>query len=62
MTICPCCSGILLRHARHQGIYWFCPHCWQEMPDLASEAQDTHQSLAKQPELASQFYRLIAHR
>ncbi|MEB3831345.1 hypothetical protein [Phormidium sp. CCY1219] len=33
---CPCCSSQLLRHARHSGVYWFCPHCWQEMPDLLS--------------------------
>ncbi|NER36830.1 MAG: hypothetical protein F6J93_23150 [Oscillatoria sp. SIO1A7] len=38
MKACPCCSGQLLRHARHSNIYWFCPHCWQEMPDLSSIA------------------------
>ena len=36
MKTCPCCSGNLLRYARQQGVYWFCPHCRQEMPDLAS--------------------------
>nr|WP_315874385.1 hypothetical protein [Leptodesmis sichuanensis] len=35
MNRCPCCSGVLLRHIRHSTVYWFCPHCWQEMPDLA---------------------------
>ncbi|MGL5058371.1 MAG: hypothetical protein ACRC62_00215 [Microcoleus sp.] len=35
MNSCPCCSSQLLRHARHNRIYWFCSHCWQEMPDLA---------------------------
>ncbi|MBW4470828.1 MAG: hypothetical protein KME45_10565 [Stenomitos rutilans HA7619-LM2] len=34
MSACPCCGEVLLRHARHTGIYWFCTHCWQEMPDL----------------------------
>lgn len=34
MNTCPCCSTQLLRHARHGGVYWFCPYCWQEMPDL----------------------------
>ena len=34
MTSCPCCSGPLLRHIRHQEKYWFCRHCWQEMPAL----------------------------
>jgi hypothetical protein len=28
---------VLLRHVRHDGVYWFCMHCWQEMPDLSSE-------------------------
>uniref|UniRef100_A0A7C3KCH5 Uncharacterized protein n=1 Tax=Oscillatoriales cyanobacterium SpSt-418 TaxID=2282169 RepID=A0A7C3KCH5_9CYAN len=37
MTNCPCCSGVLLRHVRHDGVYWFCMHCWQEMPDLSSD-------------------------
>ncbi len=36
MNNCPCCSSSLLRHARNSGVYWFCPHCWQEMPDLAA--------------------------
>ena len=36
MKACPCCSGTLLRYANNQGVYWFCPHCRQEMPDLAS--------------------------
>ncbi len=36
MKRCPCCSGELLRHARHSGVYWFCQHCWQEMPDFSS--------------------------
>ncbi len=31
---CLCCGHPLLRHARWQGIYWFCPHCYQEMPVL----------------------------
>lgn len=34
MINCPCCANTMLRHIRHQGIYWFCPHCYQEMPDL----------------------------
>ncbi|WP_071880867.1 hypothetical protein [Geitlerinema sp. PCC 7407] len=36
MNNCPCCSNQLLRHARRNGVYWFCPRCWQEMPDLVS--------------------------
>lgn len=36
MNTCPCCSAPLLRHARRGEIYWFCPHCRQEMPNLSS--------------------------
>lgn len=35
MNTCPCCSSQLLRHARQNRIYWFCSHCWEEMPDLS---------------------------
>ncbi len=34
MQNCPCCSHTLLRHINHSNIYWYCPHCHQEMPDL----------------------------
>ncbi len=30
---CPYCRDVLLRHARHRGVYWFCTSCWQEIPD-----------------------------
>jgi ribosomal protein L37AE/L43A len=32
---CPCCSEVMLRHIRQNSVYWFCPHCWQEMPNLS---------------------------
>ncbi|MBD2683597.1 MULTISPECIES: hypothetical protein [Nostoc] len=32
MNYCPCCSGVLLEHIRGGETYWFCRHCWQEMP------------------------------
>ncbi|MCU0527174.1 MAG: hypothetical protein MUF72_20385 [Elainella sp. Prado103] len=22
----------MIRHIRHQQVYWFCRSCWQEMP------------------------------
>ncbi|HHP7243315.1 MAG TPA: hypothetical protein ACFE0H_01370 [Elainellaceae cyanobacterium] len=31
---CPFCSGTLLRHISRNSVYWFCPKCWQEMPNL----------------------------
>ena len=34
---CPCCDSLLLRHARQQGIYWFCTSCRQEMTPLSAE-------------------------
>jgi ribosomal protein L37AE/L43A len=42
MTSCPCCSRPLLRHIRHQEIYWFCRSCWQDMPVLS---EDKHTAL-----------------
>jgi ribosomal protein L37AE/L43A len=44
---CPCCSEPLLRHARRGGVYWFCPHCHQEMPNLSSTL--TALAAARQP-------------
>jgi hypothetical protein len=32
MNTCPCCSNILLRQIHSNQVYWFCRHCWQEMP------------------------------
>ncbi|WP_168163516.1 hypothetical protein [Calothrix sp. 336/3] len=36
MASCPSCSGIMLRHVRGSDIYWFCRHCWQEMPEFSN--------------------------
>lgn len=30
--VCPCCSYVLLRHARMGSLYWRCSHCHEEMP------------------------------
>ena len=35
MNECLCCSHPLLRCIRQQGVYWFCSHCRQEMPNIA---------------------------
>lgn len=57
MTTCPCCSAKLLRHVREVGVYWFCPDCHQEMPNvilmtiaLQSKSQST-QPTAQQEKL-----------
>ena len=42
LTICPCCSTPMLRHFGHQREYWFCRHCWQEMPDLDHADRKAH--------------------
>ncbi|HBL61405.1 MAG TPA: hypothetical protein DDZ80_24150 [Cyanobacteria bacterium UBA8803] len=34
MNDCPCCSNRLLRHIRHNTIYWYCSRCRQAMPVL----------------------------
>lgn len=43
---CPCCSHTLLRHARSGEIYWFCRHCYQEMPTLATNVASWTKSKA----------------
>jgi len=37
MPYCPCCSDLLLPHARAGQFYFYCPHCRQEMPVLSSD-------------------------
>ncbi|HEY9727842.1 MAG TPA: hypothetical protein V6D50_15440 [Chroococcales cyanobacterium] len=34
VTSCPCCGNALLRHARRNGVYWYCTSCHQEMMPL----------------------------
>ncbi len=52
MPKCPCCAEKLLRHVRHGAIYWFCSHCWQEMPDLASAIVDRSEDPASKKKAA----------
>ena len=35
MNACICCNSKLLRHLDRHRIYWFCPHCYREMPNTA---------------------------
>lgn len=39
MVSCPVCSNQILRHIRHDDVYWFCSHCWQELPHIPSPRQ-----------------------
>ncbi|MGG6266579.1 hypothetical protein ACQ4M3_24730 [Leptolyngbya sp. AN03gr2] len=41
MSTCLCCSTKLLRHIRYSGVYWFCPSCRQEMPNLEALVRQT---------------------
>ena len=34
MTQCPCCGRPLVSCIRNHHQYYFCPHCWAEMPNL----------------------------
>lgn len=34
LTLCPCCSDRMVRYIGNHKDYWFCRHCWQEMPNL----------------------------
>ena len=53
MNNCPCCSQPMLRYVRKNGVYWFCSHCWQEMPDLEAliTAHKQKQQLASKREM-----------
>jgi len=44
---CPCCDSSLLRHIRHGKVYWFCTHCWQEVPLLAIERTPVEASVSE---------------
>lgn len=39
MPYCPCCSDLLLRHTRSGEVYFYCPHCRQEMPTFLGNDQ-----------------------
>ena len=34
MNECICCRDRLIRHLNHRRMYWFCPTCHQEMPNI----------------------------
>lgn len=40
MISCPVCSNVLLRHIGHGDVYFFCNHCWQELPDVEHLVQE----------------------
>lgn len=34
MNNCICCHSQLIRHLEQDRMYWFCPRCYQEMPNI----------------------------
>jgi len=36
MSNCPICSGLILRHIAENKVYWYCPSCYQKVPNLSS--------------------------
>ncbi len=48
MNVCPCCRGQLLRQVSRHRIYWFCPHCWQEMPVKTAKVNTKLVTLVKE--------------
>ncbi|MDJ0713428.1 MAG: hypothetical protein QNJ54_04310 [Prochloraceae cyanobacterium] len=53
MNNCPCCGTTLLRHINRTRLYWFCRHCWQEMPNFDSLRIINHYLSVKFEELPS---------
>lgn len=42
MNNCICCRDGLLRHLSHNRLYWFCPTCHQEMPNIDEIRPNSH--------------------
>ena len=42
MNSCICCHDRLLRHINHHRVYWFCPACHQEMPNMDIYMLNSH--------------------
>ena len=40
MNECICCSNKLIRHLESKRIFWFCPSCHQEMPNISFITQN----------------------
>ena len=57
MNICPCCSNTLLHHFGDRREYWFCRHCWSEMPNLAINQEIKYQPSYATPLLTTHYER-----
>lgn len=44
-STCPYCSHTLLRQVRSRRVYWFCSHCYQEIPYPAQNVDPVETTL-----------------
>ena len=58
LNICPCCSNSLIHHFGNHREYWFCRHCWSEMPNPITFDEIKHQQLSEIANLYPSFYQL----
>ena len=45
LNTCPFCSYSLLHHFGNHREYWFCRHCWLEMPNIENQDSQYQQQL-----------------
>ena len=58
MNNCICCHDHLLRHINQHRVYWFCPSCHQEMPNIDKYTLDHH---LKKPKVKMQNKSLVSN-
>jgi hypothetical protein len=49
MNKCPCCDQSMLLFAGKNRLYWYCPSCRQEMPDLVNVMMAARQKVGQPP-------------
>ncbi|MDY6782340.1 MAG: hypothetical protein SW833_07280 [Cyanobacteriota bacterium] len=49
MNKCPCCDQSMLIFAGKNRLYWYCPSCRQEMPDLVNVMMAARQKVPQLP-------------
>ena len=60
---CPVCSYTATRHFDHQREYWFCNHCWQEIPEYKHIlARQALSRMLRKDSLVEQLQSQMSHR
>ena len=59
MNECICCHNRLIRHIAHRRMYWFCPSCYQEMPNLNEIKVYSLNNFSRRRENMEKNYRLF---